>query len=284
MTKIIVINSSDYVANSGNTFIYQLPQSFKSNSGDAVGVSCASIYNSTFNITSARGNNTITLIWNSATPVTYTFVIPDGYYSASDINNFLQQQMILNNLYCTINGGTQNVYFAEIQVNSVRYSISLNLYYLPTSANATTLGYSKPTGASWNFPASNQTPQITIGSEFGNLIGLNSGTYPSAVSSSNVQFISTKSPVISPVDSYIMTCNLINNPFSIPNNVFFTLPISASLGSLINFNSSEIVYNDISPNTYSQIVIQLYDQLFNKLNLNDISFTLTLAIRTADEK
>jgi hypothetical protein len=66
--------------------------------------------------------------------------------------------------------------------------------------------------------------------------------------------------------------------------VFFTLPITASLGSLIISNSSEIVYNNIAPNTYSQIVIQLFDQLFNKLAINDYSLTITLSIRQADEK
>ena len=207
MPKIVVLNSSDYTANSGNTYTYSLPQTYKSQVGDQIGVSSVSMYNSTFNITASRGNNTIQLIWNAGTTTTYTFTIPDGYYSVSDLNYFLQQQMILNNLYCTTNGGTQNVYFAELQINSVRYSVSLNLYYLPTSANATTLGYSIPAGATWTFPVSNKTPQLTINSAFGNLIGQNAGSYPSAVSASNVQFISTKTPVISPVDSYILTCN-----------------------------------------------------------------------------
>jgi hypothetical protein len=242
------------------------------------------MYNSTFNVTAARGNNVIQLIWNAGTITNYSFTIPDGYYSISDLNYFLQQQMILNNLYCTTNGGSQNVYFAELQINAVRYAVSLNLYYLPTAANAVALGYSIPAGATWTFPVSNKTPQVIINSAFGNLIGQNAGTYPSAVSAANVQFISTKTPVISPVDSYILTCNLINNPFSIPNNVFFTLPITASLGSLIISNSSEIVYNNIAPNTYSQIVIQLFDQLFNKLAINDYSLTITLSIRQADEK
>ena len=155
MPKIIVLNSSDYQLNSGNTYTYNLPQSYKSQVCDTVGVSSVSIYNSTFNVTALRGNNVIQLIWNAATPVTYTFTINDGYYSISDLNYFLQQQMILNNLYCTTNGGSQNVYFAELQINSVRYSVSLNLYYLPTTANATTLRYTKPTGATWNFPATN---------------------------------------------------------------------------------------------------------------------------------
>ena len=89
MPKVILLNSSDYTANSGNTYTYSLPQNYKSNVGDQIGVSSDSMYNSTFNITASRGNNTIQLIWNSAIPVTYNLTIPDGYYSVSDINFFL---------------------------------------------------------------------------------------------------------------------------------------------------------------------------------------------------
>ncbi len=136
MPKVILLNSSDYVANSGNTYTYQLPQTYKSQVGDQIGVSSVSMYNSTFNVTAARGNNVIQLIWNAGTTTNYTFTLADGYYSISDLNYFLQQQMILNNLYCTTNGGSQNVYFIELQINAVRYAVSLNLYYLPTASNA----------------------------------------------------------------------------------------------------------------------------------------------------
>ena len=74
-----------------------------------------SVYNSTFNVNTMYGNNTLTFIWNAATPVTYTFTIPNGYYSSGDLNSFLQSQFIANNLYVTVNNGNQNVYFFKIK-------------------------------------------------------------------------------------------------------------------------------------------------------------------------
>ena len=80
MPKIVVLNSSNYVANSGNTFTYNIPQTYKSNSGDQVGVASISVYNSTFNIRASVGNNIINLTWNANTVTNYTFTIPDVYY------------------------------------------------------------------------------------------------------------------------------------------------------------------------------------------------------------
>ena len=144
--RTLIINSSNYVANSGNTYTYQLPSSWKVADGDQIGVASVSVYNNTFNVTNTRGNNKITIYWNANTQTQYTLTIPDGYYSSTDLNYQLQQFCILNNLYVTNSSGNY-VYFVEIQQNAPRYSLQLNTYYLPTTANATTLGYTKPTGS-----------------------------------------------------------------------------------------------------------------------------------------
>jgi hypothetical protein len=154
---------------------------------------------------------------------------------------------------------------------------------MPTSANATTLGYSQPSGATWAYPASNQTPQLTFGTAFGSLIGMTAQTYPATIQSTNQSQISTITPIISPVNSYILTCNLINSKYSIPSNVFFSLPLNGSLGQLISYVAPSVVYSDIAPNTYNNIVIQMYDQNFNKLELKDNEIVLTLAIDDSQE-
>lgn len=282
--RTLVINSSNYVSGSGNTYTYNLPSSWTVKDGDQIGVAAVSIYNNTFNVTAARGNNTLTILWNADTQTSSTLTIPDGYYSSSDLNYQIQQFCILNNLYVTNSSGNY-IYFVEIQQNAPRYSLQLNTYYLPTSAMATTLGYTKPASALWSFPSTNKCPQVVISSSFGNLLGLNAGTYPSTSTTiSNQQFISTKTPVISPIDSYILTCNMVNSPYSIPSNVFFTIPLNGSLGQLISIYPSQIVFNDVAPNVYNYITIKIYDQLFNQLTLNDTEMTLTLAILEAKDR
>ena len=283
--RTIIINSSNYVAGSQNQFSIKFPSNgVKFNSGDKIAVASLSVYNSTFNITAARGNNTITIIWNAATPATYTFTFPDGYYSVSDINAFCQQQCVLNNLYMTTNSGSTFVYFVEITTNAVRYATSLNVYPLPTTAQATTLGYSLPSGATWSLPSSAKCPQVTVTAAFGSLIGQPAGTLPSTSTVTTAQqFISTITPTISPVDSYVLTCNLLNSRLTIPTDVLYAVPISVSLGNLISINPSQFLFNDIDPNIYSQIVISFYDQLFNKLQMNDLDVVITLAIMSAEE-
>jgi len=281
--RTIILNSSNYVAGSGNKYTYVLPSSTKFDEKAKIGVASIAVYNSTFNVTSARGNNTISLVWNAATPQTYTFTIPDGYYSLNDLNYFIQQQCILNNLYVT-NSSSQNVYFVEIVANNSRYAAQINTYFLPTAATATSLGYTKPSGASWSYPATAACPQITITAAFGLLIGFGAGSYPStATVSTNQNFVSTSTPNINPIDSYILTCSLLNSPYSIPSDVFFSLPLNGGLGSLITVNPSQIVFNSIAPNYYKEITIRLFDQLFNPLPLQDKELVLTLAILEGNE-
>ena len=274
MPKTIVINSSNYVIGSGNRFEYRLPQTSYFPAGSGIGVSNIAIYNSIQNINEKRGNNLVTLNWLGTE---YTFKIENGYYSVSDLNHYLQNQCILNGLYVTANSGADNVYFIELVINSIRYSTSLNLYVIPTDAQASSLGYTKPSNATWSYPVSPQTPSFTFGQQFGNLIGQTFGTYGTN-QSTNIQYLSTQTPVISPVDSLILTCNLINSKYSIPSNILFTVPISSALGSLIQVNISSIVLNDILPQNFSSISITIYDQLFNAVELQDTEMTLTLVI------
>jgi hypothetical protein len=275
MTKTVIINSSHFVKNSGNQYTYTFPSSKRFAVGSGIGVNGIAIYNSVFNITTARQNNSIVFIFLG---VSYTFTIPDGYYSISDLNYFLQSQFILNGLYLTANDGSDNVYFAEILINTVRYSTSLNFYVIPTESDALAQGYSKPANSTWSYPVSQRTPSLTFSSVFGELVGQEAGTYPPVNTSLNTQYLSTKTPVISPVDSLILCCNLVYSSFSIPNNVFYSVPISSQLGSLINFNPSSVVYNDILPQSFSTLEITFFDQKFQKVILNDVELTLSLSI------
>jgi hypothetical protein len=56
-----IINTSNHVENTDNKYVYTFPSTVKFNDGDAIGVSSVALYNSTFNITSSRGNNTFTI-------------------------------------------------------------------------------------------------------------------------------------------------------------------------------------------------------------------------------
>jgi hypothetical protein len=66
--------------------------------------------------------------------------------------------------------------------------------------------------------------------------------------------------------------------------VFFTLPLSSSVGSLIAFNNSTLVYNSITAQMFSTLEIIFYDQLFQPVFLLDRELTLQLSISDAREQ
>jgi hypothetical protein len=66
--------------------------------------------------------------------------------------------------------------------------------------------------------------------------------------------------------------------------VFFTLPLSSSVGSLIAFNNSTLVYNNITAQMFSTLEITFYDQLFQPVFLLDREITLQLSISDAGEQ
>ncbi len=284
MSNLIVLNRSHYVENSGNKFSYRFP-STSTFDKKQVGLSEISLYNSVYNITSDYGNNTFSIIWNANTAVTYNFTIPNGYYSVSDLNYFIQQQCLLNNLYMVSTATGNPIYFVELVINSSRYAVQINSYVLPTSAQATTLGWTIPSGASWTAPTSTaKNAQFVIATvAFGLLLGqVGPITLPASVGATNVQYLSTITPAISVVSSLMMTCNLVNSKYTIPNNFLASVPLTNSFGSLIHLNNgSSCVYTDVIPASFNTIEVQFYDQLFNPITLHDLDVVITLSLRNS---
>lgn len=272
----IVLNSTNRVANSTNRFEYNLPSATKFGAGDEVSLQSISIFNSIFNVESLRGNNSFSIIWNGATPVTYNFTLPDGFYDVGALNSFIQQQCVLNKLYMI--SGTNFVYFVELTENSVQYSVQLNSYAIPTSAQATAKGWTMPAGVTWSFPTTAQTPQMTITSAFGKLIGFNAGTYPSAIQATDIQILSAVTPQISTVNSIVIGCNLVHSPYSNVPNVMYAIPIKTVFGGQIVATNTNTKGNKIAPGLYSKVVIELYDQEYTTLRIRDFDVTILLSI------
>jgi hypothetical protein len=58
----------------------------------------------------------------------------------------------------TANPGSDNVYFVELVINSIRYSTSLKSYAIPTEAGRTCKAV-KPSNATWVFL---QAPSVRV--------------------------------------------------------------------------------------------------------------------------
>ncbi len=126
---IISINSTHYVGN--NLYRLKLPKAVEFKKGDKLSLYSFSMYNSFYNISQSQYQNTnITFTWFNGD--IYNWTIPDGYYSLSDLNLWLQQRFILNKLYCVNSNNSQNIYFVRFQTIKLKLMfISCLLVLMP---------------------------------------------------------------------------------------------------------------------------------------------------------
>ena len=278
-SSTIILNSTNRDPTTNNRFTYNFPSNVKFNEGDTVAVENISLYNSIFNIEAERANNTFSIIWNADSAVTYDFVIPDSFMDIPAINYYIQYVCVQNGLYC-INASGNYVYFVELVINSTVYGSELRTYILPDTTEAGVLGYTKPAGASWSFHASaDATPQLIIDTDaFGSLFGMEAGTFPATPQTTSQYIASTVTPQISPVNSLILTCNLIQSELSNPSNIFYSMPLNSAYGSLMSTANTTKSDLPIFEGSYKNIVIEVLDQLYNRVKLNDFEVLIKLRL------
>lgn len=293
--KTLILNSSNIVQGSNNSkFKYIFPNGGYNFKDDLVAVQEISMYFSTFNITSAYGNNSFQYIWVNGT--TFTVTIPDGYYSIATLNEYLQYVMIQNTHYLKTTSG-QNVYLLEMVINQSRYAVQLNTYLI-SSAIATANSWSLPAGATWVLPTNTISPMFQIQSNnFTNIIGYVAGKYPNAViagappaqtqtpSYSVAQsFLSSTAPQITPYSSFLVYCSLVNNRAVIPNQLVFSFtPSNVVFGGLSSYQVSELAWNKIEDGQYSEFVIEFKDQLGRDVVFQDPNTLITLVTKSKYE-
>ena len=282
--KLLILNSNNYVSGSGNQFLYSFPNNpmFKD---DQIAVLSFSMYNSIFNVSSAFNNNSFQVKFYFATPVTQTFTLPDGFYAVSDIQNYIEY-ICLQNKYYVVNSSGQNIFFIHLVENSVYYTINIICDLMPTSAQATTLGYTQPSGATWSYPTTEASSQfIVLDNDFGDLIGYDADQTIGLASDEAEIFNSDNTPNIQPVNSFIIRCNMVSSSYSIPVDVLYSKSISTSFGNLIQENVNYPIFVDIANQSFSQCRITITDQTFNNITINDIfGFVIVLGIKSRNEK
>ncbi len=105
-------------------------------------------------------------------------------------------------MYCVNSNNSQNIYFVQFQTNSVLYKAQIDIYFVPSLTNSTLYGYSKPEGATWNFPATNTMVQITINDNLKTYFGFSTQTVFGNISpAENKNYLSDVCPSISRVFS-----------------------------------------------------------------------------------
>lgn len=269
----IVLNSSNYDT-STKSFRYRLknPQQFQHKK---VGLAYCSIYKQFNNISAEVGNNQFTFTWVNGE--VYTHTIPDGNYTIEQIDLIFKNVFETKKWYCTdITNSRNKIGFLDLLINPTEYGSQLVFYPLPTSAEATNLGYGIPTGANWSFPTTSTNIKISFSSGFGSLFGFTADEYGQG--STPITLNSNITPQIALVNTLIIRCNLINDSIAEPYDVLNALDASGEFGSLLKFQSSQILYNNIASNTFSEIVVYFSDQNLNHLNIRDPEVCIILSL------
>jgi hypothetical protein len=153
----------------------------------------------------------------------------------------------------------------------------LNTYPVPTALPA---GWTAP--ALWpGYPPLTLTPRLIVPStNFTKIIGFNAGTYPAA-SAVNYSKLSDFTPQITPVQSVIVSCSLVNNKMSVPSSVLYSFGFTnVSFGSVITVEPTQFSFIDIQDGNYPYFDVQFLDQDFNALQINDTNLIIQLLIKT----
>jgi hypothetical protein len=274
--QFITLNNSNYTG--GNNYTLRFPKTVSLDKDTTLSLFSFTMYNSFYNISQRQFNNAnISFTWFDNT--IYNWVIPDGYYSVSDLNIWLQSQFIMNNLYCTNSSNSLNIFFVAFKINAVLYKNQIDTNYVPSATNAASFGYIKPIGATWNFPSVNTCINISINTGLQKYFGINNQLDFGVISPvQNVQYVSNVCPTVSNTFSIFLTCNLIVSDFSQVANVFAQIPIKEGFGKLIDYNASMNADINVQPGVYNSINIGLWDQNNYPLQFQDDELVIMLVI------
>lgn len=296
---VIVLNQNNIVQNGqNNTLVYKFPNSVDL-TDKYVSVSSVVMYYAWFNIAQQYSNNTITYTWTvGTTKTTYTIVIPDGIYEIADINTYLQFVCIQNKHYL-IDAEGNNVYFFELEVNVNRYAIQLNTYLFPTSLPT---GWSQPTGFV-GYPTQSFNPEVSFLVNFNEIVGYSAGftsnnnvndgyTPPSPTKSNNyvakdgfgtLSYLSDLYPNVQPNSSIYLALSNVNNPYSIPSSIIYTISPSVAIGEQIIDRPPNFIWTKMINGTYNELTLQILGTDSVPITLQDPEMTIMLVIKDKNE-
>jgi hypothetical protein len=273
------------VPNSNNSILeYNFPAGSVTLDDTYLALESLTMYYSTFNITVANNNNFVQYRWIDN--VVYDVTFPDGFYSATDIQNYIRSVMLTNKHYLLDLAG-EYVWFFGLTTNPSTYSIQMNFFACNLTAYPA-LTYTLPVGATWTVPllANSVCPQIIIPAtnNFGLLVGFTAGTYPaSRVTAVNVSALSNFAPQITPLSSYILSCSLVNNNYAVPNTFIYAFAPQGTIGEQFTIAPYSFSFIPILKGQYSTFRCQLTDQSNRPVVIQDPNYVITLCLADGNE-
>lgn len=288
--RTLILNSKNIVANTNNSVLeYNFPAGSVYLDKAYVALQTLTMYYSTFNITAAYNNNKMSYTWIDGN--TFQVVFPDGYYDATGIQDYIRSVMLSNKHYLQDTATGQIIWFFGLTENPSSYSIQMNFFPINTTQYPSASYYNPSTGTAtaWTVPilANSKCPYVTIpNNNFGLLIGFAPNNYPSIAQSNTstaLSFLSTFAPQLSPLSSYILTCSLANNNFSIPNSLLFCFAPVGTIGEQFTISPYSFSFIPILTGSYTSFRVQLTDQNNLPVAIQDPNYVVMLVIADEDE-
>ena len=296
---VIVLNQNNIVQDGqNNKLVYRFPNSVNL-TDKYIAVSSISMFYSWFNILATSVNNTLSYTWTvGAVTTVHTLTLPDGLYEIADINAFLQWSAIQNGNYL-INASGDNVYYFELILNPTRYGVQLNTFQVPTALPA---GYTQPANFA-GYPTQTFNPIVTFPANFNQIVGypvnfvsngnVNNAYVPPTASASNnyvakdgagtLSYLSNTAPQVQPNNNVLFSVSNINNPYSQPSSIIYSLNPNVNIGEQIYVTPPNFMWNKLIDGTYNEIRLSLLGTNLQPLIVNDPNMTILLTIRDKNE-
>ena len=284
MSFILTLNSTNVSNTSTNTsFKYNFVNGGFTCKDYEMCISSVTLPYSFYNVSSYYNNKTLSLIFpTAATTVQYDITLPDGFYTVTTINNYIQQICVANGAYLLDSSGNY-VYFVQLAYNTTYYTVQLLTFLVPNSIGS----YTRPSTGLYSLsgtglPTTASTPKFVFASSgsIKNIIGFEAGTYPPTTQTASWNTSSTLTPVGSTVNSIIMQCSLITNRCTTPSDIIDSMPINdTSFGSNIIYQPSFERFVTVSDGTFNNFTFSFRDQNLNEIYGRDPNVSITLIIR-----
>ncbi len=284
MSFILTLNSTNVTNTSTNTtFKYNFINGGFTCKDYEMCISSITLPYSFYNVSSYYANKTFSLIFpTAATTIQYDVSLPDGFYTVTSINSYIQQICVSNGAYLIDSSGN-NVYFIQLVYNTAYYSVQLLTFLVPNAIGTYTrpaTGLYSTTGT--GLPTVASTTKLVLAStgSIKSIIGFAAGTYPPTTETASWNTSSTVTPIGSTVNSIIMRCSLISNRCTTPSDILDSMPIKdTSFGSNITYDPSFEKFISMSDGTYNNFTFTFMDQSLNEIYARDPNVSITLIIR-----
>lgn len=113
-----------------------------------------------------------------------------------------------------------------------------------------------------------------------------SGTLPSFASRNTVftiSYLSNTTPNIQPNSSILIAASSVDNPYSTPTSVIYSITPSVAVGEIISEKPPSFMWNKLIDGTYNQLQLTFLGNDLRPIQINDPAMTIILAIAQENE-